>query len=126
MPSKAEECLLAALEADPIPGWDLTREYRFHPERRWAFDLAFPSQHLAVELDGQRHRTAQGHINDCEKLNEAVRLGWRVLRFPSSRASKKKAAEWAELVRECLLLPPSAASASDASPPPTDSPRTES
>jgi very-short-patch-repair endonuclease len=118
--SKAEECLVAALEASPLEGWDLTREFRFHPERRWAFDLAFPSQMLAVELDGQRHRTAGGHIADCEKLNEAVRLGWRVLRFPSGRVSKKKAAEWAELVRECLLFPPSFLSASEEWQPPTE------
>lgn len=33
--SKAEECLAAALEAQPLPGWDLTREYPFDKARRW-------------------------------------------------------------------------------------------
>jgi hypothetical protein len=36
--SKAEECLAAALEAEPLPGWDLTREYPFDKARRWFED----------------------------------------------------------------------------------------
>jgi very-short-patch-repair endonuclease len=104
--SEAEDWLVAELERNPIPGWDLVREHRFHPTRRWRWDLAFPSQRLAVEIDGRgRHQTVVGVRADCEKLNEAVRLGWRVLRFPAS--DKKQVAQWAELIRECLLLPPS-------------------
>lgn len=99
--SAGEEALVAALEAEPLPGWDLTREHRFHPERRWRFDVAFPSQKLAVEVDGRRHRTCDGQRKDCEKGNEAVRMGWRVLHFPAGQ--KARAAEWAALVRECLL-----------------------
>lgn len=109
MPSKGEECLLAALEESPLAGWDLTTQYRFHPERKWAFDLAFPSQKLAVEVDGENHRRVFKVVRgDYEKLNEAVRLGWRVLHFQASE--RRKAKEWAELVRECLLFPPSSAS----------------
>ena len=100
----AEDVLAAALEADPVPGWDLTREYRFHPDRLWRFDFAFPSVKLAVEVDGQRHRTFAGIRSDCEKLNEAARLGWRVLRFPSDQA--RHAHEWAQLIREVLCLAP--------------------
>lgn len=100
--SEGEEALLRALLADPIPGWDLTREYRFHPDRKWRFDFAFPSVRLAVEVDGRRHRTCAGQRSDCEKGNEAVRMGWRVLHFPSGQ--KARAAEWAALVRECLLM----------------------
>lgn len=100
--SDAEEALAQALEGNPLPGWDLTREYRFHPDRRWRFDFAFPSQRLAIEVDGRgRHQSVVGVRNDCEKLNEATRMGWRVLRFPA--ADKKKAAEWAALIIECLV-----------------------
>lgn len=28
------------------------KEYRFHPIRRWKFDIAFPSRKVAVEIDG--------------------------------------------------------------------------
>lgn len=101
--SEAEECLSRALEADPIPGWDLARQHRFHPTRKWAFDFAFPSQKLAVEVEGHYHKTHAGHLSDCEKFSQAAVMGWRVLRFPASQ--KKRAHEWAALIRECLLCP---------------------
>ena len=100
--SAAEECLARALAADPLPGWDLVREHRFHPTRKWRWDFAFPSQKLAIEIDGRgRHQTITGARSDCEKQNEAVRMGWRVLRFPAT--DKARATEWAALIRECLL-----------------------
>lgn len=112
--SKAEECLAAALAADPLPGWDLTREYQFHPVRRWRWDICFPSQKLAIEIDGRgRHQTVAGARSDCEKVNEGVRRGWRILRFPAT--DKARASEWAALVREVLCCPPSCANDSGAS-----------
>ena len=99
--SKAEESLQSALDAAPLPGWDLTPQYRFHETRRWRFDFAFPSVKLAIEVDGRgRHQTIAGVRADCEKLNEAVRLGWRVLRFPAT--DKARAHEWAALIKEVL------------------------
>lgn len=58
-------------------------EYAFAlPHRRWRFDLAWPAAKLAVEIDGTgRHNTIAGMANDDEKINEAIILGWRVLRF---------------------------------------------
>ena len=100
--SEAEEALADALADNPLEGWDLEREYEFHADRKWAFDFAFPSQKLAVEVDGKYHRTHRGQSNDCEKGNEAVRLGWRVLHFPAGE--KRKAAEWAALIREVLCF----------------------
>jgi very-short-patch-repair endonuclease len=101
--SEAEECLAEALEADPLPGWDLVREYRFHPERRWRFDFAFPGVKLGVEVDGRGH--FRGKMStDYDKQNEATRLGWRVLRFQSGQ--KRKAAEWAAFIREVLVSQP--------------------
>ncbi len=99
--SLAEEALAEALAADPLPGWDLTREHVFHTERKWRFDFAFPSVKLAIEVDGRgRHQRPAGVIADCEKGNEAVLLGWRVLHFPAGQ--KRKAAEWAAFIREVL------------------------
>ena len=105
--SKAEECLAAALEADPLPGWDLTPQYKFDSTRRWTFDFAWPSQKLALECEGRYHRTEAGQRKDSEKFNEAVRQGWRVLRYPSDRVSAVKARTMCELVREILCCPPS-------------------
>lgn len=108
--SAAEDALARALEANPIPGWDLVREYRFDPTRKWKFDFAFPSQKLAVEVEGQYHRTYAGHRNDCEKFRESTRQGWRVLRFQAT-TSQRRATEWAAFIREFLLCsPPSAPS----------------
>lgn len=101
--SRAEEDLAAALQRVALPGWDLVREYRFHPERRWRWDFAFPSQKLAIEVDGRgRHQTVAGVRSDCEKMNEATRLGWRVLRFPAT--DRDHAAEWAALIVELLCV----------------------
>jgi hypothetical protein len=61
-------------------------EFRFHPQRRWRFDVAFPDRMIAAEIDGGvwsqgRHTRGAGWIKDAEKLNEAAILGWRVLHF---------------------------------------------
>ena len=61
------------------------REYRFHPSRRWRFDVAWPDQMVALEIDGGtwiygRHSTGTGFERDSEKMSEAAVLGWRVLR----------------------------------------------
>jgi hypothetical protein len=63
----------------------LEPEYRFHPERKWRFDWAFPDIKLAVEYEGlfsskSRHTTIGGFIGDVEKYNQATILGWRVIR----------------------------------------------
>ena len=74
--------LLLLLREAGLPAPQL--EYRFHSERRWRFDLAWPEYHLAVELDGGEWLARGGRHNtdaDREKLNHAAVLGWRVLRF---------------------------------------------
>jgi very-short-patch-repair endonuclease len=57
------------------------REWRFHPTRKWRFDFAFPGEKLAIEVEGRRHLTYAGFIEDCDKYNTALKLGWRVLRY---------------------------------------------
>ena len=62
------------------------REYRFHPMRQWRFDFAWPEHRVAVEIDGGmfvhgRHQRGPQFAKDCEKLNQATLLGWRVLRY---------------------------------------------
>lgn len=60
-------------------------EYKFHPDRRWRFDWAFPHHKVAVEVDGRAYHVKGGgrHAQDSdrEKLNAATALGWRVFRF---------------------------------------------
>ncbi|HXG71313.1 MAG TPA: hypothetical protein VNJ04_11975 [Gemmatimonadaceae bacterium] len=81
----ALQCTLAGLPA-PVP------EFRFHPTRRWRFDLAWPDKFIAIEVDGSvysggRHVRGKGYEADCEKLNEALLLGWRVLRCSTGQVT---------------------------------------
>jgi very-short-patch-repair endonuclease len=60
-------------------------EHRFHPVRKWRFDLAWPELLVAVEVDGGvwvqgRHTRGAGVENDAAKVSHAAALGWRVLR----------------------------------------------
>lgn len=75
----------------PIP----VRDYVFHPVRRWKMDLAWVALKVSCEVDGNewaqtngtkgRHGGAKGMQSDCEKLNEALLLGWKPYRFTGSQ-----------------------------------------
>lgn len=59
-------------------------ELHFHPVRRWRWDLAWPDERVAVEIQGGtwsrgRHTRGRGYEEDCLKLAAGVLLGWRVL-----------------------------------------------
>ncbi len=82
---------LAELIEAHAPGLrDYAREYVFAKSlgRRWRFDLAWPDEMLAVEIEGGRF-SGGSHVRgvrfgeDCEKYNAAILLGWRVLRYPA-------------------------------------------
>ena len=69
-----------------FPTVEVVKELRFHPERRWRFDYAFPALKVAIEIDGAvwtlgRHNRPAGYLADMEKLNTAASMGWLVLRF---------------------------------------------
>ena len=69
-----------------FPNLPFQAEYRFHPTRKWRFDLCLPSCMVAVEQEGAvwtggRHTRGSGYLKDMEKYNEAAILGWFVLRF---------------------------------------------
>ena len=80
----SETFILLWGDRKPIP----TREYHFHPVRKWRFDIAWPDIKLAVELHGAvfaagRHTRGAGMRGDCEKMNSAIFLGWSVLVYTS-------------------------------------------
>ena len=90
-----EEVLLIDLtEAGLLDG--LEREYAFHPRRKFRADFAYPAERLLIEVEGGthsggRHVRGEGYETDCEKYNEAVILGFRVLRFTTNMVSSRKA-----------------------------------
>ena len=83
--------LLAEIKQERLPA--PVPEHRFHSIRKWRFDLAWPSEMLAMEIDGAvytggRHTRGKGYEGDCEKLNEALLHGWRVLRYSTGQVKK--------------------------------------
>uniref|UniRef100_A0A6M3XYR6 DUF559 domain-containing protein n=1 Tax=viral metagenome TaxID=1070528 RepID=A0A6M3XYR6_9ZZZZ len=77
----------------PIP----VTEYRFHQQRRFRFDYAWPITMLAAEIEGGawtqgRHTRGAGFLKDMEKYNFASILGWSVLRFTPQQVENGEAA----------------------------------
>lgn len=100
--SNAEEAFARAWERIvPGPRAAPEREYRFHVQRRWRFDFAWPTERVALEIEGRgRHQTVAGTRRDCEKYNTATLMGWRVLRVPATDVGGVQL--WVELVWACL------------------------
>jgi hypothetical protein len=60
-------------------------EHKFHPKRKWRFDLCWIKEKLALEVEGGvwvqgRHNRGSGFLKDMEKYNEASILGYHLLR----------------------------------------------
>lgn len=69
----------------PLP----VTEHRFHAERKWRFDFAWPELKVALEVEGGvwvggRHTRGKGYLADCIKYNHAAADGWCVLRCTPS------------------------------------------
>ena len=101
--SQLEQDFIFQLRASQVPGF--VTEYHFARAigRRWRFDIAFPFYQLAVELEGGvwvrgggRHNRGAGFINDCMKYNQAVLMGWRVLRFTRETVDSGEALQMVE------------------------------
>jgi very-short-patch-repair endonuclease len=68
----------------------ITKEFKFHPTRRWRIDYAIPEIKLAIELEGGayirgRHVRPTGFVNDMEKYNALSELGWVLLRYQPTK-----------------------------------------
>lgn len=102
-PSKIEEALALHIRVNalPVP----VREFRFHPDRRWRADFAWPDRKLLVECEGGehsggRHTRGVGFTQDCEKYNAAAILGFTVLRFTGSMIASGAAIRSIQLALE--------------------------
>lgn len=81
--SGLEELVFRRISLTDLPTPEF--EYRFHPVRKWRFDMAWPDLMVAIECEGGvfaagRHTRGAGFVKDCEKYNQAVVLGWKILR----------------------------------------------
>ena len=60
------------------------RELRFHAQRKWRFDYAWPEARVALECQGGifskgRHTRGAALLKEWDKLNTAAVMGWRIL-----------------------------------------------
>lgn len=97
--SDLEIALLRQIRMLKLPAPE--EQVRFHPKRRWRFDLCWPAKHWAVEIDGGtfsggRHVRPLGFEKDAEKLNEASLAGWRVLRVTGAMVNDGRAVQFIE------------------------------
>lgn len=81
-------------------------EARFHPRRKWRFDLAWSPLKIAIEVQGGifvrgAHSRGAQMKRDWEKYNEAQALGWRVLQCEPKDLCT---IEMVELVKRCAGL----------------------
>lgn len=95
--SSLETLFLFQLESRGLFG--AVAEYRFAAPRNWRFDFAFPSLHLAIEIEGGarsggRHTTGSGFAADCEKYSAAAILGWSVIRATGEQVKNGQAITW--------------------------------
>ena len=102
--SEIENTLEWMLKASKIEGW--VREFKYLPLRRCRADFAFPGQNLLVEIEGGvytkgRHTRGKGFTHDCVKYNEALLLGWRVLRVTPEHVNNGMALDWIERALKC-------------------------
>jgi hypothetical protein len=99
--STGEETLVLHLRAYPnLPA--PIREYHFVEGRNHRFDFAWPEvwssitqsiRKLAVEIEGEQHRTRGRYRADLEKYNLATALGWSLLRFRPAQVTSGMAVD---------------------------------
>lgn len=98
--SKLEMAVANRLTRAKIP---FEREFRFHPVRRWRADFLVEPM-ILIEVEGglftaqSGHRSAAGVMRDIEKGNEAVALGYRLVRV--SQVDLASGNRWLEIVRQ--------------------------
>lgn len=83
-------------------------QHKFHPERQWRFDFAFPALKIAIEIQGYGggHNSYAGMVKDYEKHNEAVRYGWKILYFMSCHLEPNSIEETCHEIQQTLLGKP--------------------
>ena len=102
--SKIEDELEFQLKVTGIKGF--VREYRFHPTILWRADFCNVKERLMIEVEGgvfmkkSGHTTGVGYTKNCVKYNEALILGWRVLRVTTAQVKSGEALMWIERALE--------------------------
>ena len=102
--SKGEALLENHLNALKIP---FTREFKFHPDRKWQADFRIDGMPILVEVEGGvfsngRHTRGEGYTKDCEKYSAAAVNGWLVIRGTTAQIKAGLVIQWIEKLIERL------------------------
>ena len=102
--SKGEALLENHLNALKIP---FTKEFRFHPDRKWQADFRIDDMPILVEVEGGvfsngRHTRGEGYTKDCEKYSAAAVNGWFVIRGTTAQIKEGLVIQWIEKLIERL------------------------
>lgn len=67
--------------------------------RDWRFDFAYLEKKIAIEVEGGtfsggRHTRGAGFEMDCRKYNEAMLLGWHIIRVTGRHIAEGDASIW--------------------------------
>ena len=71
---------------------------------RYIVDFYCASAHLAIELDGAQHFTADGKAHDTSRDAHLKSIGLRVLRFTNSEVDQQFSSVCARINQELMLL----------------------
>lgn len=76
-----------------------SKEFKFHPVRRWRFDYAWPELKVALEVHGGvftngRHTRGKGFTEDKVKMNNAQLLGWIVIEVTTAQVKNGDMLVW--------------------------------
>jgi very-short-patch-repair endonuclease len=74
--------LIIVLDGLPVPALQ-------HPVGPYVLDLAYPPIRLAVEYDGEAHRTQRRAMRDLERQAYLSDAGWKVLRFTAAQVMRR-------------------------------------
>lgn len=80
-------------------GPKLEREYKFLEDRKFRFDFCYPSQRLAIEIEGRGHSKENRYNSDLEKYNLAAMHGWILHRLTSKLLTLDKIEEIIEFIQ---------------------------
>jgi hypothetical protein len=77
-PMESRARLIIVLDGLPVPVLQ-------HPLGPYLLDLAYPAIRLAIEYDGEAHRTQKRAMRDLDRQAYLSAAGWRVLRFTAAQ-----------------------------------------
>lgn len=91
--ARARQYELFRRTLESFTGCQVVPEHKFHYVRKWSIDFAIIDLKIGIEIEGGvwtngRHVRGKGFIDDMEKYNAAVTLGWVILRFTPQDLNK--------------------------------------